>query len=38
MEIYRLKTAHYTIIVPLSTGMILAGDDENKLNINDSLD
>ena len=32
MEIYRLKTAHYTIIGPLSTGMILAGADENKLN------
>ena len=32
MEIYRLKTAHYTIIGPLSTGMILAGADEEKLN------
>lgn len=25
MEIYRMKTAHYTIIGPLSTGLILAG-------------
>ena len=32
MNIYRLKTAHYTIIGPLSTGLILAGCDENKLN------
>ena len=32
MEIYRLKTAHYTIIGPLSTGMILAGADQAKLN------
>lgn len=31
MEIYRLKTAHYTIIGPLSTGMILAGADQSKL-------
>ncbi len=32
MEIYRLKTSHYTIIGPLSTGMILAGADQAKLN------
>ena len=31
MNIYRLKTAHYTIIGPLSTGLILAGSDEEKL-------
>ena len=31
MEIYRLKTSHYTIIGPLSTGMILAGADQEKL-------
>ena len=31
MEIYRLKTSHYTIIGPLSTGMILAGADQRKL-------
>lgn len=31
MEIYRLKTAHYTIIGPMSVGMILAGCDEKKL-------
>ena len=31
MEIYRLKTAHYTIIGPLSTGMILAGAEQQKI-------
>ena len=31
MNIYRLKTAHYTIIGPLSTGLILGGVDESKL-------
>lgn len=31
MDIYRLKTAHYTIIGPLSVGLILAGCDEEKL-------
>ena len=31
MEIYRLKTAYYTIIGPLSLGMILAGTNEEYL-------
>lgn len=31
MEIYRLKTAHYTIIGPMSVGILLAGGDEDKL-------
>lgn len=31
MNIYRLKTAYYTIIGPLMTGLILAGADEAKL-------
>lgn len=31
MDIYRLKTSHYTIIGPLSVGLILAGCDEEKL-------
>ena len=31
MEIYRLKTAHYTIIGPMSAGLILAGADDSKL-------
>lgn len=30
-DIYKLKTAHYTIIGPLSVGLILAGADENKI-------
>ncbi len=31
MEIYRLKTAHYTIIGPLSAGILLAGGTESML-------
>lgn len=31
MEIYRLKTSHYTIIGPISTGMILAGTTKEQL-------
>lgn len=31
MDIYRLKTAYYTIIGPMSVGLILAGSDEEKL-------
>ena len=31
LEIYRLKTAHYTIIGPMSVGLLLAGADEVKL-------
>lgn len=31
MEIYRLKTSHYTIIGPLSAGLILAGASEEEL-------
>lgn len=31
MDIYRLKTAHYTIIGPLSVGLILAGTSDEKL-------
>lgn len=31
MNIYRLKTAHYTIIGPLSTGLLLAGANEKQL-------
>ena len=31
MDIYRLKTAYYTIIGPMSVGLILAGSDEDKL-------
>ena len=32
MDIYRLKTAHYTIIGPLSVGLILGGASEDKIN------
>ena len=31
MEIYKLKTAYYTIIGPLTLGMILAGTTEDKI-------
>ena len=31
MDIYRLKTAYYTIVGPLGVGMLLAGADENKI-------
>lgn len=31
IEIYRLKTAHYTIIGPLSVGILLAGGESKKL-------
>ena len=31
LEIYRLKTAHYTIIGPMSVGILLAGGDNNKI-------
>ena len=31
LEIYRLKTAHYTIIGPLSVGILLAGGDNKKI-------
>ena len=31
MEIYRLKTAHYTIIGPLSVGILLAGGTEKMV-------
>ena len=31
MDIYRLKTAYYTIIGPLVTGLLLAGADNNKI-------
>ena len=31
MDIYRLKTAHYTIIGPLSVGLILAGANSKKI-------
>lgn len=31
LEIYRLKTAHYTIIGPMSVGILLAGGDEKKI-------
>ena len=31
MDIYRLKTAHYTIIGPMSVGLLLAGSDESKI-------
>lgn len=31
LEIYRLKTAHYTIIGPISVGILLAGGDEEKI-------
>ena len=31
LEIYRLKTSYYTIIGPLSVGIILAGGEEDKL-------
>ena len=31
LEIYRLKTAHYTIIGPLSVGLILAGASKQEL-------
>lgn len=32
MEIYYLKTAHYTIIGPISAGLLLAGANNEKLN------
>ncbi len=32
MEIERLKTSHYTIIGPLSVGLLLAGAKENQIN------
>lgn len=36
MEIYRLKTAHYTIIGPMSVGILLAGgDNKNTKDIED---
>ena len=31
LEIYRLKTAHYTIVGPISVGILLAGGDKEKL-------
>ncbi len=31
MDIYRLKTSHYTIIGPLSVGLLLAGADDKKI-------
>lgn len=31
LEIYRLKTSHYTIIGPMSVGIILAGGDNKKI-------
>ena len=31
MNIYRLKTAYYTIIGPMSVGLLLAGSDESKI-------
>ena len=31
LEIYRLKTAHYTIIGPMSVGILLAGGEDKKL-------
>lgn len=31
LEIYRLKTAHYTIVGPLSVGLILAGASKEEL-------
>ena len=31
MDIYKLKTAHYTIIGPMSVGLLLAGADESKI-------
>lgn len=31
MEIYRLKTSHYTIIGPMSVGILLAGGNEKML-------
>jgi len=31
LEIYRLKTAYYTIIGPLSVGILLGGGDDKKL-------
>lgn len=30
MEVYRKKTSHYTIIGPMSVGILLAGGDEQK--------
>ena len=32
MNVYLLKTAHYTVIGPLTTGMLLAGAEEDKIN------
>ena len=31
MKVYLLKTAHYTVIGPLTTGMLLAGADNKKI-------
>ena len=31
LEIYRLKTAHYTMVGPMSIGLLLAGAEEEKL-------
>ena len=31
IEIFRLKTAHYTIVGPMSVGLLLAGAEEEKL-------
>lgn len=31
LEIYKLKTAHYTIIGPISVGVLLAGGDNKKI-------
>lgn len=31
LEIYRLKTSHYTIVGPMSVGMILAGANNEKI-------
>lgn len=31
LEIYRLKTAHYTIIGPMSVGLLLAGANDEKI-------
>ena len=31
LEIYRLKTSHYTIIGPISVGLLLAGGEEEKI-------
>ena len=31
LEIYRLKTAHYTMVGPMSIGLLLAGAEEEKI-------